>query len=107
MHENKPSTGANGARRLSLLLALGALATAATATAAEPAAAATPASQPSAQARCSGEVRATRIASRDRAPFVKPLQRSIVAASCSARSEVIEASASIRSLCELRCRLRR
>ena len=43
MHENKPSTGANGARRLSLLLALGALATAATATAAEPAAAAKPA----------------------------------------------------------------
>jgi hypothetical protein len=46
MHENKPSTGANVARRLSLLLALGALTTAATATAAEPAAAKPAAAKP-------------------------------------------------------------
>jgi hypothetical protein len=47
MHENNPSTGAKTARRLSLLLALGAFATAATASAAEPAAAAkAPAAKP-------------------------------------------------------------
>src|SRR5687768_15707479 len=50
MHENKPSAGANVVRRLSLLMALGGLGTAATATATEPAVSAKLAATPTAGA---------------------------------------------------------
>jgi hypothetical protein len=67
MHENNPFTGANAARRLSLLLArvslaCGALATAATASAAEPAAATKPAAaaaKPAPVAAAAGPASAT------------------------------------------------